>query len=271
MLLLFIAVLNIFPIQNLSYEDIQIQQQRIETTENIKSWLDSKTIKLKWRTYTLKKNDNFFNIMAKTMLNHDTLSSVNRLASLWDTDPNDAWLIPNMRGVAEYGTPEQLSKKYHIDINLISAVPNVKDLWFIPGAKFAENEKEYFNLKAFIRPVSGYISSDYGLRNDPFKQKKKFHKGIDIACPIGSNVKAAATGEVIFTGWIKGYGNAIIIKHQNDYETIYGHLSRITIKNKSNVKQGTTIALSGNTGSSTGPHLHFEVKRKGKPLNPPIS
>ena len=108
------------------------------------------------------------------------------------------------------------------------------------------------------------------VRVDPFTNKHKFHKGIDIACPIGSKVHASAKGKIIFTGVMGGYGNLVIIEHSNGYQTLYGHLKSIRVKVNQMVSQGDEIALSGNTGNVTGPHLHFEVKRKGKNILPKI-
>jgi murein DD-endopeptidase MepM/ murein hydrolase activator NlpD len=117
-------------------------------------------------------------------------------------------------------------------------------------------------------PVSGRISSPFGWRMHPILRKKKYHSGIDLAIPSGTAVKAADGGRVLVSGWQGGYGNFIAIDHGKGISTCYGHNSRLLVRAGEWVKKGQTIAFSGNTGLSTGPHLHFEVRVNGNPVNP---
>lgn len=94
------------------------------------------------------------------------------------------------------------------------------------------------------------------------------HKGIDIACRVGTPVLAAASGWVVFSGWTLGLGNTVIINHGSDYLTIYGHNSRNLVVNRQSVERGQRIALSGNSGYSSGPHLHFEIWKNGEAVDP---
>ncbi|MBQ7552713.1 MAG: peptidoglycan DD-metalloendopeptidase family protein [Rickettsiales bacterium] len=114
---------------------------------------------------------------------------------------------------------------------------------------------------SFIPPVDRHIriSSFYGNRKNPFGVGISTHNGIDFACPMGSNVYASADGKVVWVGNNNTYGNAVIIEHQGGYLTLSAHLSKINVRNGEYVYQGQRIALSGNTGHSTGPHLHFET------------
>ncbi len=100
------------------------------------------------------------------------------------------------------------------------------------------------------------------------KDQMQFHKGLDVAVAYGSPVKCAASGKVIFAGVRGGYGNCIIIEHGNGLATLYGHLSEIMVEANDRVKVGQIIAKSGNTGRSTGPHLHYEVHKNNQPVNP---
>lgn len=119
------------------------------------------------------------------------------------------------------------------------------------------------------RPVEkGWISSRYGYRNDPFTGKKTFHHGVDVAGKKDSNVVAVASGIVTWTGERSGYGKLIEVRHADGYVTRYGHNSKILVKPGELVTQGQPIALMGSTGRSTGPHVHFEIARNGKTLNP---
>lgn len=119
-----------------------------------------------------------------------------------------------------------------------------------------------------IWPVQARISSQFGWRMHPILRKRKFHSGIDLAAPSGTSVKAADTGKVIISGWNGGYGNFIAIDHGNGISTAYAHNSRLLVKEGDMVLKGQEIAKSGSTGLSTGPHLHFEVRKNGAPVDP---
>ena len=255
-------------IRNLAHSDPEIKKMRAEVTDNLRAVADGSKPEIKWRRYRLTGKDTFFKIMARTVLDHDTISSVNRLASLWDLNAGTEWLLPNVRGIAVYGERQKIAKKFNRSENEIAQIPGHENFYFVTGLHFDESEKEYFNLKAFVHPVDGRITSGFGVRRDPFTEKHKFHKGIDIACGIGTRVVASAEGTVVFAGTKKGYGKTVIIEHRNGYRTLYGHLSKIQVKNGDKVKQGARIALSGMTGRATGPHLHFEVRRRGQPERP---
>jgi murein DD-endopeptidase MepM/ murein hydrolase activator NlpD len=129
------------------------------------------------------------------------------------------------------------------------------------------------NLEDAVHPTGqpvrkGWISSYYGMRNDPFTGKRSKHKGIDFAGKKGSDVIAVAAGVVTWAGERKGYGNLVEINHGRGYITRYGHNSEILVEIGGRVKQGEVIAAMGSTGRSTGPHVHFEVVRNGKIVNP---
>lgn len=118
-------------------------------------------------------------------------------------------------------------------------------------------------------PVFGWITSGFGWRKNPFNRKQKeFHKGIDIGNDAGTPVHATAPGKVIFTGWAGGYGRLVIINHGYGYSTLYSHLKKINVRRRQWVARGEVIGSVGSTGRSTGPHLYYEVRLYGKPLNP---
>lgn len=120
----------------------------------------------------------------------------------------------------------------------------------------------------FIAPVEGAITSPFGMRTDPFSDTRKSHSGIDIEANKGEKIKAAADGEVILAGVSKVYGNYLKIKHNNGLVTLYAHCSKIIASKGQKVRQGDIIAEVGSTGASTGSHLHFEVIKAGKAVNP---
>jgi len=118
-------------------------------------------------------------------------------------------------------------------------------------------------------PVTGgYYSSNYGYRLDPITGHSEFHTGVDIVAGIGTKVVAAAGGVVSYSGTMPEYGNVVDVDHDNGLTSRYAHLSKRLVKAGDVVMKGQLIALVGNTGRTTGPHLHFEVREKGIPLNP---
>ena len=124
----------------------------------------------------------------------------------------------------------------------------------------------------FILPVHGRVSSPFGWRTHPIFKSKIFHTGIDYAVPMGTPIKASNSGKVIYSGWYGGYGKVVILDHGNctgaPTTTLYAHMSQPKVYAGQNVTKGQIIGLSGSTGYSTGPHVHFEVRIKGKPQNP---
>jgi murein DD-endopeptidase MepM/ murein hydrolase activator NlpD len=151
----------------------------------------------------------------------------------------------------------------------------------IASSAMSDNEKyslydEYMSrlLNSVAFTPMGYprlssITSAFGYRSDPFDgESAELHPGIDFRGAKGDPVHVTADGNVIFTGRKGGYGNCIIIQHKNDFQTLYGHLSHIDVKEGQSVKTGDVIGKVGSTGRSTGTHLHYEVRKNGKPVNP---
>lgn len=118
------------------------------------------------------------------------------------------------------------------------------------------------------RPSRGPISSYFGYRKDPFNHKKAFHPGLDLNANYGDRVISTASGKVVRAGWCHGYGKCIVIRHHHGYKTLYGHLSKIMVRKGESIDSGQEIGLVGSTGRSTGPHLHYEILKNGKKINP---
>ncbi|MDR7481390.1 MAG: peptidoglycan DD-metalloendopeptidase family protein [Armatimonadota bacterium] len=121
---------------------------------------------------------------------------------------------------------------------------------------------------AFIWPLRGAITSRFGFRRHPIFRARLFHQGVDIAAPYGAPVRAAGDGTVLFAGWYGGYGKLVVLDHGDGLSTLYGHLSAILVAPGAPVTRGQILGRVGSTGYSTGPHLHFEFRRNGRPVDP---
>ncbi len=125
-------------------------------------------------------------------------------------------------------------------------------------------------MASYVFPVSGNygISSGYGLRDAPKAGATTNHQGIDISVPIGTPVLSSMAGKIIGGGYSGSRGNYVVVDHGSGITTLYQHLSKVSVKVGDIVNTGQTIAYSGNSGVSTGPHLHYEVRKDGKPIDP---
>ncbi|HNR90473.1 MAG TPA: M23 family metallopeptidase [Spirochaetota bacterium] len=234
--------------------------------------------------YTVARGDTLWSILAKSGLNIDTLVAINGLSSPSQVRPGVTLFIPNMRGIIidthnrdtldGVAAHHRIAPVYLAHIN--RCAQGVRRYLFVPNAQLSSLERSLFLGTGFYHPfknerlTKGRISSGFGNRIDPIQKSIKFHSGVDIACPVGTRVYAARSGEVVFAGTRGGYGQLIIIKHPHDYYSYYGHLQRIMVRTGDRVTTRQQIALSGNTGRTTGPHLHFEIRKNTKPVNPDV-
>lgn len=134
--------------------------------------------------------------------------------------------------------------------------------------KPAGKPQKVVSSSSFIWPVRGVITSPFGYRMHPIRGRYIFHSGIDIGVASGTPIKCSANGTVIMSTWYGGYGNCIIVDHGGGWSTLYGHCSALYVSKGKTVLQGTVIGAVGSTGMSTGPHLHFEVRYNGSPVDP---
>ncbi len=162
-----------------------------------------------------------------------------------------------------------LIQEMHEQVNHLDQVAVSQQERFETLYKHMEKQRNMLACTPTIRPVDdGYITSNFGYRISPFTERKEFHKGLDIAAKLGSPIIATADGVISFAGKNGLLGNMVAIDHGYGITTRYGHCSKI-LKNKGDkVKRGDVIALVGNTGRSTGPHVHYEVKLNGVQVNP---
>jgi murein DD-endopeptidase MepM/ murein hydrolase activator NlpD len=148
-------------------------------------------------------------------------------------------------------------------------VMNGVGFYFFPGKEYDTTERAFFLHTGFRFPLRSYrITSSFGMRQNPVTGNTVLHQGIDLAAPAGTEVYAVGDGVVTETGYDAIYGNYIIIKHNNNWASLYGHLQKVGVALRTNVRSGTIIGWVGSTGQSTGPHLHFELRQNGKARDP---
>ncbi|MGQ9616597.1 MAG: peptidoglycan DD-metalloendopeptidase family protein [Spirochaetota bacterium] len=231
------------------------------------------------RTYTLKKGDSLFSVARTFNVSIDTVISANDIKNAYYLQVGTKLQIPDISGIfytvkkndSLYG----IGSKYNISVNRIadfndldSHVIHTGQRLFIPGASLPDWERAQALGNLFITPVKGILTSRMGFRTDPFTGRWAYHSGIDIANAPGSPVHAVRYGSVVYAGYKGNFGRTVIIQHPEGYESLYAHLERIQVKKGQIVKQASIIGTLGNSGRSTGPHLHFEIHQKNKILDP---
>jgi murein DD-endopeptidase MepM/ murein hydrolase activator NlpD len=209
----------------------------------------------------------------------DTVVSFNGIKNARSLQPGTLLKIPSMSGIlytakagdsaTSVAKANGISSDRVIEANgLMSDSLEAGRNFFLPDAKLASFTLREIAGDLFNWPASGWISSWYGWRSDPFSGTRVFHNGIDIGVDMGTPVRAAMNGVVAETGYNSSYGNYILLYHHAGWESLYGHLQSISVSSGQRVSAGQRIAYSGNTGYSTGPHLHFSVFKNGRTVNP---
>ena len=179
------------------------------------------------------------------------------------SDPED--LDPSTMMVQDY---QELVRDMHVEISEIDQASHNQQQSFSTIFSQLEGKRNLLAATPSIRPLKGWISSRFGYRESPFTGRREFHRGLDIATHAGSPIIAPANGLVTFAGSKGLMGNMVAIEHGFGMVTRYGHTQKLLKKKGERVKRGEVIALVGNTGRSTGPHLHYEVRLNGVAVNP---
>ena len=225
--------------------------------------------------YVVQRGDSIYSISQDFGISPSTLIDWNPEIIKKPLKSGQIVRIPQPEGyiyrVNKRDTLSSIAKRFFTTVEDIMIANDMKSAVIRPGEEIfvplSVIGKAFNDEKVFLWPIYGMISSPYGWRIHPITKRLSFHTGIDIAAPEGTPVFAAESGIVTFAGKKSGYGLLIIIK-SGKYQTLYGHLSRICVYNGQFVKKGQLIGRVGNTGLSTGPHLHFEVRVEGKHTNP---
>ena len=290
---------NQLEIINLEIDDTLLALNEAE--ENIEEKIDTFNDRLR----VMYKNGNagYLEVLLSASNIKDFLSRQEMIQSIAEYDKELIKYMKEQRDIIEQNKIELEAKRASVEVTKSKLQARKRDLEKVSREKeelmgrlaqdIKEFEKEYDKLNNYAKeieskivklqkntgpysggkmewPVSGHtrISSPFGYRIHPIFKVKKLHTGIDIPAPTGTPIAAAAAGTVVYCDWLGGYGKAIMVDHGGGILTLYGHNSAFVVSEGQTVSRGQTIAKAGSTGNSTGPHLHFEVRKNGSYVDP---
>jgi len=230
-------------------------------------------------SFQLVEGMDLLSLSARLNLPYDCIATLNGFDNPTALQTGIVVLIPNQPGIFVWEAPASTFQEIVASISentRVGAQPlrldmggRLHDLRFYRGQGFTPIERAYFLNILFRFPLPfGRLTSGYGMRDNPFTGDSEFHKGIDLAAPHGTEVIAARDGTVALVGFDPVLGKMVIVDHEAGYQTIYGHLAEIHVQLNDAVRSGMIIGAVGTTGYSTGPHLHFEIRRRGSSRDP---
>jgi murein DD-endopeptidase MepM/ murein hydrolase activator NlpD len=236
--------------------------------------------------YALREGDDIFSLAARCNVPDAALATLNRLSHPSGPGNREYILLPSGPGIFVPREPgsdlELLLVSTRIgrpgdqgaEIRVRGAAPGKgegepESFRFYPGDDFSQTERIFFLESGFRFPLRAYrLTSPFGMRQNPVTGRYRLHEGLDLAAPEGTEVFAARDGVVSETGYSPVYGNYVILRHEGNWTSLYGHLSKTEITLRQEVRSGSLIGRVGSTGQSTGPHLHFELRRNGQAQDP---
>jgi murein DD-endopeptidase MepM/ murein hydrolase activator NlpD len=252
-------------------------------------------------SYVVAAGDSLWSIANSQNLEVDTLVGSNTFKNSSVLHPGVVLRIPNQDGIfykfKNGDKIETVGKRYQVAVDKIRKVNPTVDLVslkagneiFLPGARPEAIAETYVAEKksgsgtsvsknssgtvqkasrSFRWPVMGKINSPFGWRRHPITRRRDFHTGLDIKASRGTVIRSSREGQVVYSGWMGGYGKVVVVEHGGGQSTLYAHCSSLLVKQGTKVSVGQNIARVGSTGRTTGPHLHFEVRNGNSPVNP---
>lgn len=249
------------------------QTEEKENPEKTFEQVQAKPLIKRVRIHTVKSGETLWDIAHKHDLNIDSLIGANNISNMNSIKPGQEFKVLPIKGIIYRVSPGEslgsIASKFKLKTetimkdNNIDKASNLKvdQELILRGAKPEFSYQDRLDQK-FMYPINTRITSYYGPRWG------RIHEGLDFAAPMGSPIKAVSSGRVVYSGWANGYGYVVIIEHQKGLRTLYAHNSKLLVRVGESVGRGEVISRSGNTGNSTGPHLHFEVQVNGRPENP---
>jgi murein DD-endopeptidase MepM/ murein hydrolase activator NlpD len=259
--------------------------------------LREQVLPLKVVSYVVAAGDSLWSIANSQNLEVDTLVGSNIFKDSSVLHPGVVLRIPNQDGIfyqfKNSDTIEKVGKRYQVSLDKIRKVNPTIDVVslkagneiFLPGARPeavadvqvakkkpapAQNSSGSVQKasRSFRWPVMGKINSPFGWRRHPITRRRDFHTGLDIKAGTGTVIRSSREGQVVYSGWMGGYGKVIVVEHSGGQKTLYAHCSSLLVKQGTYISVGQNVARVGATGRTTGPHLHFEVRNGNSPVNP---
>ncbi len=270
---------EVVPLKSLNYDDenyITLSYSTISSKNRmIKGTRKDEYSEPIFFIYSVGAQEDIWTIIAKTSLNIDTIATLNRLDFIGMVREGKEVYLSDTLGLYfrkdMYDKPE-LAQLYSIGEEEILTVSSPFErgelLYFLPEIELSFLERTFLTGVVFHAPILGVQTSGYGKRIDPFVNEMTFHGGIDISAKEGKIVRASRSGKVFYADAENGYGNLVILRHELGYYTLYGHLGEILVEKDENIERGQPLGRVGITGKTTGPHLHFEIRRYNQQLNP---
>jgi murein DD-endopeptidase MepM/ murein hydrolase activator NlpD len=225
------------------------------------------------KVHKVRSGETLWDIAHQHGLNIDSLIGANNISNMNSIKPGQEFKILPVKGIIYRVSPGEsvasIARKFNLKVETVMEDNNLEDSsklkidqkLVLRGAKPEFSYQDRLDQK-FMYPINTRITSYYGPRWG------RIHEGLDFAAPMGSPIRAVSSGRVVYSGWATGYGYVVIIEHQRGLRTLYAHNSKLLVSVGESVGKGEVISRSGNTGNSTGPHLHFEVQVNGRPENP---
>ena len=226
-------------------------------------------------SYTPAEGEELIAIAARCSIPYGTLATLNRFSHFDDMKTGKPLLLPSAPGIFIPETPgtdfESLlySSRQGGALLSIPREGRIERFRFIPGDDFSQTERIFFLNREFRSPLRQFrVTSNYGPRVNPVTGVRGVHQGLDLAAPEGTEVYAVRGGTVAALGEDPVLGKYVIVSHENNWVSLYGHLSAVTTTLRAAVQPGSIIGRVGSTGQSTGPHLHFELRQNGQTRDP---
>jgi murein DD-endopeptidase MepM/ murein hydrolase activator NlpD len=261
-------------------QDVEAARRRLFNRERTGEGPEQTAEGLTIYRYRPGDGEDIFTLAARCNIPYSAIATLNRFSHPVELEAAEAVLLPTIPGL--FIPPEPSSDLERLTASArssgwegeavvlnIGAGPERREVFFYPGGDFSPTERVFFLNRGFRFPLRSFrLTSPYGIRRNPVTGRIRLHEGLDLAAPMGSEVYAAADGVVAETGEDLVYGRYVIIKHGENWASLYGHLQRIETVLRSEVRSGSLIGRVGSTGQSTGPHLHFELRRNGQAQDP---
>jgi murein DD-endopeptidase MepM/ murein hydrolase activator NlpD len=267
-------------IQSLSHNDVVFSQLQQDIDSYYRAQGNDQPLPpLRVFRYQASETDTLFSVSARANVPYEAIATLNRLPSP-KALRDGMWLrIPNLPGVFVPAKPrsdlEHLMRAWRSESDEASrrialADAGIREEYdFFPGSRFHPVERSFFLHVMFRFPLAdGMVTSGYGSRLNPFTGRRTFHRGIDVRPGADSHVLAARAGRVVGYDVDRVFGRRVTIAHEGGFQTVYAHLAEVYVAPGDSVRSGSVIATVGSSGLSTGPHLHFEIRREGQSRDP---